>query len=69
MRPDLQQAFIDRVTPASYATFKEDLDAWLGMTIQYRVCEMPIFVSHAFREQLEAAAVEIITEEAREAAA
>ncbi len=60
MRPDLQQAFIDRVTPDSYERFKRELDDWLEMTIQYRVCEMPIFVSDAFRQQLEAAAVEII---------
>lgn len=60
MRPDLQRAFIDRVTPDTYERFKRELDDWLGMTIQYRVCEMPVFVSHNVRTQLETAAVEII---------
>lgn len=60
MRPDLQAEFIQRVTPESYANFKNDLDAWLGFPIEYRVCEMPIFVSHAFRQTLEDAAIEIV---------
>jgi hypothetical protein len=60
MRPDLQEAFIAKVTDERYAAFKSALNAELGMEIQYRVCEMPIFVSGAFRRQLEDAAVEII---------
>lgn len=60
MRPDLQRAFIERVTERSYEQFKHELDAYLGLNIQYRVCEMPIFVSHEFREEMEQAAVEII---------
>ncbi|MBS1560451.1 MAG: hypothetical protein JSS89_02475 [Bacteroidetes bacterium] len=60
MRPDLQEAFIAKVTDERYTAFKSDLNAELGMEIQYRVCEMPIFVSGAFRRQLEDAAVEII---------
>lgn len=60
MRPDLQRAFIERVTERSYEQFKQELDAYLGLNIQYRVCEMPIFVSHEFREVMEQAAVDII---------
>ncbi len=60
MRPDLQEAFIAKVTDERYAAFKSALNTELGMEIQYRVCEMPIFVSGAFRRQLEDAAVEII---------
>ena len=60
MRPDLQRAFIEKVTPESYDRFKREMDQWLGMTIQYRVAEMPVFVSTEFRSLLEEAAVEII---------
>ncbi len=60
MRPDLQRAFIGRVTDASYELFKTELQASLGMEIAFRICEMPIFVSHDFRRDLETAAVEII---------
>ncbi|MCX6140083.1 MAG: hypothetical protein NTX15_04515 [Candidatus Kapabacteria bacterium] len=60
MRPDLQREFIDRVTPDSYEAFKRDINASLGMEIPFRVCEMPIIVSHAFRKDLEKAAIEIM---------
>lgn len=60
MRPDLQEAFVHRVTDESYRAFCENLEQWLGMRIDYRVCEMPIFVSAAFQQQLEEAAVSII---------
>jgi hypothetical protein len=60
MRPDLQHSFADRVTNASYERFRADLDAWLGVPIRFRVCEMPIFVDHAFRAVLEDAARAIV---------
>lgn len=60
MRPDLQRAFIERVSAESYERFKQDLNDHLGLKIEYRVCEMPIFVSHEFRTEMEQAAVEII---------
>ncbi|HLP28859.1 MAG TPA: hypothetical protein VK147_09470, partial [Candidatus Didemnitutus sp.] len=60
MRPDLQRAFIGRVTDVSYDLFRKELQASLGMEIAFRICEMPIFVSHDFRRDLESAAVEII---------
>ena len=60
MRPDKQETFISKVTDESYTRFREELDAWLGMKIEYRVCEMPIFVSTDFRERMEVAAREII---------
>lgn len=60
MRPDLQRAFIERVSAESYERFKSELNDYLGLKIEYRVCEMPIFVSHEFREQMEQAAIEII---------
>jgi len=60
MRPDLQQAFIQKVTDERYNAFKNALNTELGLEIQYRVCEMPIFVSSAFRRKLEDASIEII---------
>lgn len=60
MRPDLQRAFIEQVTPESYAGLNAELEGWLGFSIRYRVCEMPIFVSNEFRLALEEAAVDII---------
>jgi hypothetical protein len=51
---------MERVTADSYTRFKQELNALLGLEIQYRVCEMPIIVSHEFRQQMEEAAVEII---------
>ena len=60
MRPDLQRLFIDKVTNESYADFKNELNESLGVEIAFRVCEMPIFVSHDFRKVLEKSAIEII---------
>ncbi len=60
MRPDLQRAFIDEVTPERYAGLNTELEAWLGFPIQFRVCEMPIFVSNEFRLTLEEASIDII---------
>lgn len=60
MRPDLQEAFIERVTPESYRRCKDELNAWLGMEIGYRVCEMPIFLSSGMRITLERAAADIV---------
>jgi len=70
MRPDLQQAFSERVTDASYDRFTRELDTWMGFPIEYRVCEMPIFTSHLLRQKLEEATISILqqccTEEARQ---
>ncbi|MBC8124995.1 MAG: hypothetical protein H7X70_04615 [Candidatus Kapabacteria bacterium] len=60
MRPDLQRSFIDKVSDESYARFKSELNKSLGVEIAFRVCEMPIFVSHDFRKVLESSAIEII---------
>ncbi|CAN5528516.1 hypothetical protein BH10BAC6_BH10BAC6_15960 [soil metagenome] len=60
MRPDLQKAFIDKVTDERYEAFRSALNRELGLEVRFRVCEMPIFVSASFRRQLEDAAVEII---------
>jgi hypothetical protein len=62
MRPDLQTSFIDLVTPERHERFVQDLSRSLGTQIEYRVCEMPIFVSSAFRRAMEDAAVQIILE-------
>lgn len=60
MRPDLQRDFVSRVTEDSYNTFRLNLERDLQLGIEFRICEMPIFVSHAMRLQLESAAIDII---------
>lgn len=60
MRPDLQEAFIAQVTDASYKTFLDGMRDWVEYDIEYRMCEMPIFVSDTFRRKLENAAIEIV---------
>ena len=60
MRPDLQQQFVTHVTDEKYKAFLSNLERDLGLKIEYRICEMPIFVSTEMRQQLENAAVEII---------
>lgn len=60
MRPDLQQQFVSRVSRESYDSFCRNLEHDLGLEIEFRICEMPIFVSTDMRLQLESAAVDII---------
>lgn len=59
MRPDLQQEFIGRVTAETHQRLCTQLEEVLGTSIDFRVCEMPIFVSHSMRQQLEQAAIEL----------
>lgn len=60
MRPDLQQQFVSLVTDEKHKSFLSDLEHDLGLKIEYRICEMPIFVSADMRQQLETAAIEIL---------
>jgi hypothetical protein len=60
MRPDLQQQFVSIVTGEKHKSFLSDLEGDLGLKIEYRICEMPIFVSNEMRRQLESASIEII---------
>lgn len=46
-----------RVTDATHQRLRTQLEEVLGTTIDFRVCEMPIFVSHTMRRQLEDAAI------------
>ena len=60
MRPDLQQQFNERVTDESYSTFRTSFELDLGLDIEFRLCEMPVFVSKELRRQLESASIDII---------
>lgn len=62
MMPDVQAAFINKVTPESYASVRSILESTMDLEIKYRVCEMPIFVSQEFRRQLEESAAAIVEE-------
>ncbi|MDW8225948.1 MAG: hypothetical protein RMK93_08030 [Bacteroidota bacterium] len=60
MLPTMQRRFAEHVyTPERYARFRTALEEAVRCPIEFRVCEAPIFVSHAFRRQLEQAAEEI----------
>ena len=60
MLPKTQRWFAERVySPERYTRFRTALEEAVGCRIEFRVCEAPIFVSNAFREQLERAAREI----------
>ncbi len=52
----------ENYTEERYKTFLKDLDASLGTTIEFRVCEMPLFLSSTFARKLEEAAVSILLE-------
>lgn len=61
MLPAVQQAFAESVfTEERYRRFRAALEEAVGCRIEFRVCECPIFVSHAFRHQLEQAARELV---------
>lgn len=62
MRVDLQRDFIHRVSQASHSTLVEELETSLGLPIEFRVCEAPIFLSQEFAHDIQRAAVEIIEE-------
>jgi len=62
MIPSAQEEFIGKVTAESYASFKAILESTMDLDIQYRVCEMPIFVSDEFRRKMEDAAIAIVEE-------
>jgi len=57
VRSDLQLDFINRVSHSTHARVCTQLEQLLGTKIDFRICEMPIFVSHALRAQLEEAAI------------
>lgn len=47
-------------SPEKYKRFLEQLQRELGVPIEYRVAEMPMFISHDFRQQLEQATIDIL---------
>jgi hypothetical protein len=49
-------------TSENYQHFVQQLCSDVGMKIEYRIAEMPIFVSNEFRQQMEQAAIEIALE-------
>lgn len=65
MLPELQKDFVERVfTQKKYDDLLLRLNERIGMEIEFRVCEMPIFVSPDFRKELERAAVNLIRQTA-----
>lgn len=62
MRVDLQRDFIHRVSKASHSSHVQALETYLGLPIEFRVCEAPIFLSQEFAYDIQRAAAEIIEE-------
>jgi hypothetical protein len=63
MLDTLQRTFAaDIYKPERHEGFVEHLNKRFGMTIEYRICEMPVFVSTALQRQLEEASVAIVEE-------
>jgi hypothetical protein len=63
MLDKLQRDFAARIySPEKHEGFVKHLNKWLGMTIEYRIVEMPVFVSTALRERLEEASTAIVEE-------
>lgn len=57
MRHDLQREFLRRADESSHRRLITQIEQILGTSIGFRVCEMPIFVSHDMRRTLEEAAI------------
>lgn len=63
MLPNTQEEYARKIfTPEKYTVFKNAMEMACSMHIPYRVTEMPVFVSNAFKKKLEEAAVSIITQ-------
>jgi len=63
MLDKLQRDFAAKVYAADkHEQFVQMLNQYLGMTIEYRICEMPVFVSNSFKAKLEEASRAIVEE-------
>ncbi|MBS1537628.1 MAG: hypothetical protein JST20_07775 [Bacteroidetes bacterium] len=60
MLPEFQREFAEKYySDKKYRRFLQELDVAVGMKIEYRVSEMPVFVSNYFKHELETAAIEV----------
>lgn len=62
MRPDLQRRFNSGVSPESHAALKAGIENKLGLTIEFRICEMPIFISRELADEMSSAAKALVEE-------
>lgn len=62
MIPDLRQTYNAKFTTEKYHHFLRELDAAVGMKIDFRVCETPVFLPKGLLEEMQTAAVEIIAQ-------
>lgn len=61
MLPNAQEYFArHQFSPERYSLFLERLNETVGMTIEYRVAELPLFLSQDFKQKIERAAVDIL---------
>ncbi len=63
MLEELQRKFTtENFTEERYKALLTDIDQTLGTTVEFRICEMPLFLSSGFARKLEDAAVSILLE-------
>jgi hypothetical protein len=63
MLEKLQRSFTtENYTEERYKALLKDIDQTLGTTVEFRICEMPLFLSSSFARKLEDAAVSILLE-------
>jgi hypothetical protein len=63
MLENLQRRFAsEHYTEDRYKALLADIDRTLGMTVEFRICEMPLFLSNSFARKLEEAAISILLE-------
>jgi hypothetical protein len=60
MVPHLRRQFNDDFTDGKYRRLLDGLDATVGMHIEFRICETPLFLPHPFLQKLVKAGREII---------
>ncbi|MCS6809369.1 MAG: hypothetical protein RML40_06350 [Bacteroidota bacterium] len=59
----LQRRYVsEHYTEERYHAFLNDINTTLGITVEFRICEMPLFLSASFARKLEDAAVSILLE-------
>lgn len=61
MIPNLRDAFNASFTEEKYQTFLDDMDAYAGEKIPFRIAETPVFVPAVLRDKLTAACNDIIS--------
>ena len=60
MIPALRDRFIRSFSETRYRAMVEDIDRSCGSSLDFRICETPLFIPEALLERLQEAAADII---------